>query len=138
MASECIDDAETELRKRFSKRYDVSGDDWQTTTGTVPPAIATICKWLALGYLYEATARGSKEGYARADRYLKKAQANIDEILSGKADLVDASGDVIEVSDDAMPVLCNTTDYSTTFDEDDQLNWAVDDDKLEDIDDGRD
>jgi hypothetical protein len=135
LSSDCITDAENEIRKRLSKAYDVSG--WSTYAAT-PPAVQTICKWLALGYLYEATARGSKEGYARADRYLKKAYSNIDDLLKGNAELVDSSGDVIEISDDAMPILSNTTDYAQTFNVDNQLNWEVDPDKLDDIDDGRD
>ncbi len=137
MASDCITDAENEIRKRLADKYDVSGADWQTTTGTVPPAIETICKWLAVGYLFEATARGSKDAYARADRYIKKANENIEELLNGEAVLVDSSGDVIAVNDDADPVLCNTTNYSPTFNEDDSVNWQVDPDKLDDISDDR-
>lgn len=137
LASECITDAENEIRKRLAAKYDVSGDDWQTSTGTVPPAITTICKWLAIGYLHEATARGSKDAYLRADRYIKKAEKNIDDLLSGKAILTDSSGDAIAVDTTAMPVYGNSTDYSPTFNEDSPLNWAVDPDKLDDIDDDR-
>lgn len=136
-ASAIIDDAEAEIDKRLSVKYDVSG--W-TTSAATPPAVQTICKWLALGYLYEATARGSsaKEAYARADRYIKKAQQNITDILEGDAALVDSSGDIIESDSDDQPIHCNTTDYAPTFNEDSPLNWGVDPDKLDDIDDERD
>lgn len=116
-------------------KYDPS--DW-TTNALTPPAIQVICKWLALGYLYEATARGSKEAYARADRYIKKAEKNLEDILNGDAALVDSSGALIETDSDEMPVHCNTTDYSPTFNEDSSVNWGPDQDKLDDIDDERD
>lgn len=137
IASLCITDAENEIRKRLAARYDVSGADWQTTTGTVPPMVETICKWLAIGYLHEATARGSKDAYARADRYIKKATANLDDLVAGKAVLTDSAGDVIDVDTEALPVLGNSTDYSPTFNEDSPLNWRVDPDKQDDIDDDR-
>jgi len=100
--------------------------------------VQSICKWLALGYLHEATSRGSKEAYARADRYIKKAQQNITDIIDGKAALVDSSGDLIETDSEEGQVYCNTTDYSPTFNEDSSVNWGPDQDKLDDIDSERD
>ncbi len=135
LSSALIDDAENEIDKKLSVMYDVSG--W-TTNALTPPAVQTICKWLAVGYLYEATARGSKEAFARADRYIKKAQENIKDILSGDAALVDSSGDLVEASSDEGAVYCNTTDYAPTFNEDASTNWATDEDKLDDIDSERD
>lgn len=135
LASDCITDAENEINKRLSVKYDVSG--W-TTFALTPPAVQTLCKWLALGYLHEATARGSKEAYARADRYIKKAMDNINDILEGDAALVDSSGAVIDEDSDDNPVYCNTTNYSPTFNEDSPVNWGPDQDKLDDIDDERD
>lgn len=88
--------------------------------------------------MHEATSRGSKDAYARADRYLKKAQTNLDQLLDGTAALVDSSGDIVETESNENPVYCNTTDYAPTFNEDDPKNWAVDGDKLDDIDDERD
>lgn len=135
LASDMIDDAESEINKKLAPMYDVS--DWSTLALT-PPAVQSICKWLAIGYLYEATARGSKESYERADRYIKKAMKNLEELIEGDAALVDSSGAVIETDSDEMPVYCNTTDYAPTFNEDDPKNWAPDEDKLDDIDSERD
>jgi len=135
IANACIDDAESEINKRMAAKYDVS--EWDSS-GSTPPAIKTICKWLAIGYLHEATARGSKEAYARADRYIKKAMKNIEDILEGDAALVDSSGAIVATDSDDKPVYCNTTNYSPTFNEDHPNNWAVDSDKLDDIDDERD
>lgn len=135
LASDCITDAENEVKKRLAVKYDVG--EW-TTSAATPPMVQTITKWLAVGYLYEATARGSKEAFARADRYIKRGQQNLDEILAGKAELTDSSGDVVEVDAEAKPVLGNTTDYHPTFNEDSPLNWRPDSDKLDDIDDERD
>lgn len=115
--------------------YDVSG--W-TTYALTPPAVQTICKWLAMGYLHERTARGSKEAYERADRHIKKAMANLKEILDGDAALVDSSGTLIEAESLEGAVYCNTSDYAPTFNEDSPTNWAPDKDKLDDIDSERD
>jgi len=138
LAADCITDAENKVRELLAARYDVSGADWQTTTGTVPPVVETITKWLALGYLHESTARGSKESYARADRYIKKALDNIKSIMAGEASVLDSNGNPIADSDDVNPILGNTEDYAPTFNEDSQLNWEVDLDKLDDIADERD
>lgn len=137
LASTCITDAEDEIRKRLSRRFDVSSDYFQTSTST-PPAIENICKWYALGLLFEATSRGGKDAYSRADRYLKKAESNITELLEYKAQLVDSSGDVVSDASDQMQVLSNTSTYSSTFNEDDELSWGVDSDKLDDIETERD
>lgn len=135
LASDCITDAENEVKKRLAVKYDVSA--WATSAAT-PPVVQTITKWLAIGYLYEATARGSKESYGRADRYIKRGNKNLNEIIEGKAELTDSSGDVVAVDTNAKPVFGNTTDYHPTFNEDSPLNWTPDPDKMDDIDDERD
>lgn len=135
MAADCISDAEAEIDKRLAVKFDVDG--W-TTNALTPPAVQTICKWLAIAYIHEATARGSKDAYARADRYLKKANDNLQELVDGTATLVDSTGALVNGDSDENPVYCNTTNYTPTFNEDDQKNWATDADKLDDIADERD
>lgn len=132
LASEMIDQAEGEINKYLSQRYDISSAPFQTST-TIPPAIQNICKWYSIGYLYEATARGSKDSFARADRYLKKAEKNLMDIINYDANLLDSSG--AEVADDAddLQILSSTSDYAPTFNEDSPLNWEVDPDKVSDI-----
>lgn len=136
LASECIDQAEGETNKYLSQRYDISSATFQTST-SIPVAVQNIAKWYAVGYLYEATARGSKDAYARADRYIKKARQNLMDIIEYKANLIDSSGDEISDNSTQMQILSSTDGYSSTFNEDDPLDWAVDSTKLSDISDDR-
>ena len=135
LASASIYDAEAEIEKRLSKRYDFSAAPFDTTT-TIPPMITVLTETLAIGYMYENMSRGSKEGYARADRYIKRVMENIDSLLAGEAQLTDSSGDLITEIDGDWAIQ-SATDYSPTFNEDDPDNWAVDQDKLDDIADER-
>lgn len=137
LASDCIDQAENEVRKRLSERYDVSSSYFQTTT-SIPPMVRTLSLWLGLGYLYEANSRGSKDAYKRADRFINKAEKNLDKICEYKYNLVDSAGSAItDDSDSNFTMLSNTTDYTETFQEDDPLNWELDPDKINDISDSR-
>lgn len=132
LASECISQAEDEIDKRLSKRYDISSSYFQTTT-SIPPQLRQICLWLSTGYMYEANARGSKDSYARADRYINKANNNIKDLIEYKANLLDTAGSIISDSTESLKVRSSTSDYVNTFNEDDPVNWTVDSDKLDDI-----
>ena len=132
-----ISQAENEIDKRLSRRYDMSSAIFQTTT-SVPPMITTLCEWLSLGFIYENTARGSQDAFVRADRYIQKTYDNIDEILAYKADLIDSDGDKIADNGTQFKVYSNQDDYAPTFNEDSELGWTVDKDKLDDIADERD
>lgn len=136
LVQECITDAEDEIRRILSVRYDISSDYFQTSTAT-PPAIRKICKWLATGYSYEALARGGKDAFGRADRYLKKANEELAAIVEYKANLVDTAGSIIANGKNALPIYSNTEDYHDTFDEGDELRWRVDRDKKQDIKDSK-
>ena len=135
-ADAMITQAENEINKMLSKRYDMSAAIFQTST-SVPPMVTTLCEWLSLGYLYEITARGSVDAYARADRFINKAHENIEGILENKYDLVDSDGDPLADDGTQFTILSNQTDYAPTFNEDSDLNWEVDPDKIDDIGDGR-
>lgn len=134
-ADKAIDHAETEINKILSKRYDVQ--NWQDTTTSIPPMVNTLCEWLSLGYTYEFTARGSKDAYVRADRWIKKAHDNMMDIIDGKVNLVDSAGAVLEDGSAKIQILSGQEDYHSTFDEDDPLCWRVDPDKITDIGNGR-
>lgn len=137
LCSQLITQAENEIRKRLAKRYDVSSAYFQTSTST-PPMVTTLCEWLTQGYMYENLSRGGKDAYSRADRFLKKAMDNIDDIVDYKANLQDSSGSVITEATESLPMYSTSDDYHDTFGEDDPLNWNVDSDKLSDIADERD
>ena len=136
LASASIYDAENEIKKRLSKRYDFSASPFLTTT-TIPPIISTLTETLAIGYMYENMARGSTEGYARADRFINRVMDNLKSLLEGEVQLTDSSGNLIEEIEGDW-VIHKTTDYAPTFNEDDPDNWIVDPDKLDDISDERD
>jgi hypothetical protein len=136
LASACIYDADNEIRKRLSKTYDFTAAPFLTTT-TYPPMIVSLCETLALGYLYENMARGGKESYARADRYIKRAFENLNMLANGEAQLMSAAGVLVEESDGNWGIQV-TEAYSNTFNEDDPHTWSVSSTKLDDIETSRD
>lgn len=71
----------------------------------------------------------------RGKEFIDQAMDNLKLLSEYKVDLIDSSGDVVaDMSQTAYRVLSNTDSYSNTFNEDDELSWSVDSDKLDDID----
>lgn len=136
LATKLITHSENEINKMISKRYDISS--FNINAASVPPLITSIAETLTEGYMYHRMSRGSKEGLAHGKELISQAMDNLKAIADYKLDLVDSSGDVItDMSQTAYRILSNTSDYSNTFNEDDPLDWAVDEDKLDDIEDER-
>lgn len=136
LASKTVKFATSKMNSFLSRRYDVD-----TLEDKVPPVplLETICQWLATSYVYQFGSRGGKETLSRAKELREMAMECLVDIRDYKLDLTDASGSVItDLSNTAYQVLSNTSDYSTTFNEDDPLKWKVDDDKLDDIESERD
>ena len=132
LATKMITHAENEINKYLSKRYDVGS--WNTST-SVPPLVTSLCETLAEGYIYKRLSRGGKDAMARANDLIKQAQDNLMLIMEYKADLIDSNGDVIQdFSQTSYRVLSNSDQYFNTFNEDDELRWQVDPDKLDAID----
>jgi len=132
LCSKLITHAENEINKYLSKRYDIGS--FYTSTASVPPMITTLAESLTEGYMYQRMSRGGKEAMGRGKALIEPAIDNLKLIAEYKADLLDASGDSIEESSDsAYQVLSTTKDYYPTFNEDDELSWKVDPDKLSDI-----
>lgn len=132
LISKCITWAESEIDRRLAKRYDVSS--FQVA---VPPRLTAICEQLTLGFFYENNSRGGKDGRDRGKSLYERVKAELDDLAAGKGELVSSAGSVIAARS-GMGVLTNTEDYTSTFGEDDPLNWVVDSDKLDDISDTRD
>lgn len=131
LATKMITHAENEINKWISKRYDIS--TFNTST-SIPPLITSLCETLAEGHMYQRLSRGGKEGMARGQTYIDSVLKNLELIANYKLDLVNTAGSVIsDMSNTAYRVMSNTTDYSNTFGEDNELNWKVDQDKLDDI-----
>lgn len=138
MASKMIDNAENEVDKYISKRYDISASTFQTSTG-VPPLLTSLAETLAEGYIRQRNARGGKEQMAFAKQLIDQAIDNLKLIADYKLDLVATNGSVIpDMSNTAYKVHSTTDQYSSTFNEDSELKWKVDPDKLADISDERD
>ena len=140
LGSRMIDRAEAEINKYLSKRYDLTANTFQTST-SVPPLIRQLADMLSEGYMWQSLSRGGagKESMDRGKDLIKEAKSNLELIAGYHMDLVNTTGSVIsDFSNTAYSVLSNTETYTPTFDEDDELSWAVDSDKLQDISDSRD
>lgn len=134
LCSKMITHAENEVNKYLSKRFDVSS--FQTS---VPPLVESLTETLTEGYMYQRMSRGGKESTARAKMLIDQALENLKAISEYKLDLVDSSGDIIaDSSETAYRASSTTENYANTFNEDDQLNWQVDPQKLSDISEDRD
>lgn len=131
LASKMITKAENEINKYLSKRYDVGS--FQIST-SVPPIVTSWADDLASGYMYRHMARGGKDSLMRANEYIDPILENLKMVADYKANLLDTSGSVIaDSSNSAYSIKSTTSEFSNTFNEDDQINWEVDIDKLEAI-----
>jgi phage gp36-like protein len=125
-------DAENEIDKYLSKRYDMTA---YNTSTSVPPMITTWAQRLSMGYMYQHMSRGGAEAMERGQAYIDNVIENLKLVAEGKADLIDSAGDVIsDMSTTSYRVMSSTTDYAPTFNEDSELDWKQDEDKLDAID----
>lgn len=137
LAARCIDWAEGYIRGQLSRRYNVAQPPF--TVYTTTSMLTCLSEQLAMGHLYKNLSRGSKESISRGDALISDAKEQIKRILDKESELLDASTGSVVVSERTTinEVICSTSSYHTTFDEDDPLNWAVDSDKLTQISDDR-
>lgn len=132
LATKLITHAENEINKYLSKRYDIG--DWYTSTASVPPIITSWCETLAEGYMYQRMSRGGGEAMDRGKELIDQVLKNLDLVANYKLDVLDSSGSVVaDMENTSYRVLSNTSDYANTFNEDSELNWSVDQQKLDDI-----
>jgi phage gp36-like protein len=137
LAVQCLSDAENEIKKWLAKRYDLSSATFQTST-SAPPVLRSLATRLTVGYMYENMSRGSKEGHARADRYIDSVLDNLKALQDGTVGLVDTTGSAIPESTSEWTIYENVSGYTPTFLEDDPKDWKVSQTKLDDIGDERD
>ena len=134
LCTKLITHAENEVNKYLSKRYDVSA----FTTTSMPPLVTSLTETLTEGYMYQRMARGGKDGLAHGKALIDMALANLEKIANRDLDLLSSAGTpVSEFASSSYQILSSTTDYTPTFNEDSPLDWAVDQDKLDDIEDER-
>lgn len=133
-----ITDAEAEVDKYLSKRFDLSASTFQTST-SCPPILTKITKQLVKGYFYRDNSRGGKESLTRAKEYISEALDNLKMIADYKVDLTSSDGSLVtDKENTSWRIQSSTEDYTDTFGEDDSKNWVVDPDKLDAIEDSRD
>lgn len=134
-AAGCISRAESRINSALARRYDLQQNYFQTYT-SCPPMVREWTIQLGSGYLWQELARGGagKEAMARGKGLIDGVLTDLGELIKGNLELVDTTGSLIEsASTGSGRVLCNTDTYVPTFNEDDELSWTVDDEKLTDI-----
>lgn len=133
LATKMISQAEAEVNRYLSKRYDLTSNTFHTST-SIPPLVTALTERMAEGYMWKAQSRGGKESLKRGEDLIKETRESLQAIAQYKMDLLDTSGSVIvDMSNTSYRVLCNTTNYTPTFNEDSELLWQQDSDKLDDI-----
>jgi hypothetical protein len=130
-----ITHAENECDKYISKRYDVSAYVALTLT-SIPPLLTSLTETLAEGYYFMRNSRGGgKDSVAYGQALIKQAQENLKLISDRKLDLLDTAGDPVdEFANASFRLVSTTNNYTPTFNEDDELEWKIDQDKLDAID----
>lgn len=132
LAAKMIVHAEAEVDKYLSKRYDLTAVHALTPA---PPLLTSLSETLAEGYMWLRMARGgSKEAVARAKDLINLALDNLKLIADYQEDVVDNGGNPLPEGDNSgYRILSSTSDYAPTFNEDSELNWTVDEQKILDI-----
>jgi len=126
--------ADNIINTRLSKRFSVPFD-----TGTAtPPVIKTISTDLAAYFVMRSLfTKDSQNENDWVDDLKMMALDTLEKIEKGMTKLLDINGEEIEQLE-VDDLSSNTQNYTPIFDVDSDLNWAVDSDRLEDINSSRD
>lgn len=137
LGSRCIDWAEGFVKAKLARRYDVSA--WSTFAAT-PPQVKYITEQIATGHFFQQISRGAPESLTRGQNLIDKGSDQLMMIAKNECDLVNTAGSFVteRTTSAREDVICSSSAYHTTFDEDNPLNWEVDSSKLSDIASGRD
>lgn len=138
LAAKCIVWAENQVKSKLSRRYDISGSPFLTST-SVPPQITSITEMIASGHLFKQLSRGAPESIDRGNEIIKDGMDQLISLATGESHLLDTSGSFVGERTDSVReyVIHSASGYHTTFDEDDPINWKIDPDKIDDIESGR-
>jgi len=127
--------AESTIKSRLSKRYDVSAFDSATA---IPPQLTDLAETLTEGFYYKSASRGNEKMIKRGEVLCKWVIDELNNISNGKVDLLDSTGSsIVERENGQWDMTSSTIDYSSTFNEDAAKDWKIDSDKLDDISDDR-
>lgn len=139
-ADKCVSRAEARVKSVLARRYDLASAYFSTST-SIPPQVREWTEQMGEGFLWQALSRGGagQEAMKRGKGLIDGVMDDLKLLAEFELDLCDTAGSVIlDMSDTSSRVLCNTRDYTPTFDEGDELGWVADPDKLEDIADAKD
>jgi hypothetical protein len=132
-----ISRADNIINGKIVKRYDISGFD---TTGSVPPILISlsedITSYFTMRSYFSSDNQNENEW---VDKFLL-AKETLDMLREGDMDLFDTAGSLIPERETDLGdglVVSSTEEYQSFFDEDEPINWKVDDDKLTSIRDAR-
>lgn len=127
--------ADNMINSKISARYDVSN-----FATSVPPILQNLSEDIAT-YFTMRTLYGADN--QNVNEWTEKYQDSIEilnDIRKGDCDLIDSSGNIISEREASAVdlVKSSTMDYTPFFDEDSDLNWKVDRDKIDAIGNSRD
>jgi len=137
LGTNMIVEAENEINKWVSKRYNISSYLTTTAYATTPPILLSWTDRLAEGYMWIRLSRGSKESIARGNALIKDVKDCLKGLTLNEVDLLAVDGSGVSELSNPDNVLSTTDTYFSTFDEDDPLDWEVDSDKISSIATGR-
>ena len=129
-----IDRADNIINSKIVKRFDVS----QFAT-EVPPMLKTLSEDISSYFTYRSLYSGDNQNFNEWTDKFNMAMELLNELKEGEIDLVDDSGNIIEDRTTATidRIVSSTEDYQPFFDEDDPLDWKLDDEKKDSIKDAR-
>jgi len=127
----CIDIACNIIDSKLAYKYSVPF----TTTYPMINVIAThLACYLVLRRIYSKTRPA--EGNSWIDVFKNYADDLLKGVVEGSIMLIDSTGSDVATKTD-YGIIISTSDYVPIFNEGDELDWGIDDDKVEDAMDGR-
>ena len=133
LIDKCIDKSEQIINGYIGKRYDLGSVYFQTSS-SIPPLVRSLGEDIAEGLYYMRSSRGGKESIQRGTDLVKDAKETLKMLQEYDISLSDTAGSLVpEGANSDYQVDCSTSDYHDTFDLDTGSSWAIDNDRLEDI-----
>ena len=122
--------ADTLIKGKIASRYDIAG-----FTASVPPLLRTISEDIASYFSFRSWFSQDNQNVNEWTDKFKEAESMLDMIRKGDMDLFNTAGALIaeRASSNISLVDSNNLDYQPYFDEDGPLEWKVDSEKLDDI-----
>jgi len=127
--SRAIENTEGYINSVLAKRYDMS----DLTTTSIPPLLRMLTENLAIYEVLKKTGYRANERNEFLDDF-KNAKDLLMQIAEGDIDLAYTDGSVVPVSSSEISKMKSTTeDYHAITNLDNEVNWKVDDDQLDEI-----